>query len=108
MNRKEEAMKRLEAIELETKELRKILDEPEEIKFNSEYFYIIDYSTFRHILLGINGRGFSWYTLHSTCQTYNGMLYETAQKAIDVCISQQCSITVFQDRQSALDYLMRK
>ena len=107
---KKKAMERLDAIENEAKELRKILERPDRIEYDETKIYVMKYkpssTTYTHILVGKKGN-FTWFSLDSIKQTFNGVWYAFEQEALDCVIGRDdCEIFTFTNRNDALKFMM--
>ena len=107
---KKDAMKRLDAIENEAKELRKILEKPDRIEYDFKKIYVLEYRgtlpVYKHILLGTRGY-FSWYSINNVEQTFNGTRYECQQDALDCVLGREdCTVHTFTNRNDALKFMM--
>ena len=107
---KKKAMERLDAIENEAKELRKILERPDRIEYDETKIYVMKLNgssaVYTHILVGKKGN-FMWFTLCSTRQTFNDVYYLTEQDALDCVLGREdCTIHAFSNRNDALKFMM--
>ena len=107
---KKKAMERLDAIENEAKELRKILEKPDRIEYDDTKIYVLKYvggsNVYTHILVGKKSN-FTWFTLRSTRQTFNDAYYLTEQDALDCVLGMDdCKIFTFTNRNDALKFMV--
>lgn len=102
---KEEAMKRLDSIENEAKELRKII-EGNGIEYEGDHtLYVALRNGAPYILIGGRGMDKDFYSLRST-EWRSGWSSEAGQDAINEAIDAGSDIHVFTDTREALQFFI--
>lgn len=103
---KDEAMKRLEAIEKETAELKKIIGASDRLVYNGDKIYIAYGVKGPYILLGRQERYF-FYELMDTEYVFDTAV-KTGQEAINIMYKEGFSIEEFTNRKEALEFFLSK
>ena len=101
---KKKAMERLDAIENEAKELRKILEKPDRIEYDSDVIYVAQENHSVYFLAGCNDT-YAFYTLSASELRFNPAA-SSGQDAIDEMISDGFVIHTFTNRNDALKFMM--
>lgn len=103
---KDAAMKRLEAIEKETAELKKIIESPDRLVYDKSKFYVATDGTWTDILVGNDDVGFMWVNAKSFIQFYTHDFAKTGQGALDDM--KDWDIHVFHDYTAAFTFILSK
>ena len=101
---KDEAMKRLEAVEKETAELKKIIESPDGLVYDKYMIYVATDGTWVDILVGNDDIGFMWVNAKSFTQFYTHDFAKTGQAALDSM--EDWNIHVFSDYKATFDFIL--
>ena len=108
---KQEAIKRLDALDAEAKELRKIIERGDAIEYDENLMYVAIFDSHPYILMGYAlGVYFRWHSMgldgHG-CPTVQGWAdnHKTAQAALDYA-ARRGTLHAFGDPREAIEFFL--